>query len=69
MEIDGSITKNLASALRSARRLRGHPIHADTLGHWTDLLTHAPKDAADGSTEPIKALIVELENELANRPI
>ena len=68
MEIVGSIANNLTSALQSARRLRGHPIHADTLGHWRGLLNQARQELANGSGEPIQDLIVELENELADRP-
>ena len=68
MEIHGSIAKNLTSAVQSARRLRGHPLHADTLGHWRDLLIYARQELANGSTESIQALIVELEDELADRP-
>ena len=68
MEIHGSIANNLASAVQSARRSKGHPIHADTLGHWRDLLIYARQELANGSTEPIQALIVDLENELADRP-
>jgi hypothetical protein len=67
MEITGSIANNLTSAVQSARRLRGHPVHADTLAHWTDLLHHARRALADGSAEPIQSLIVELEKELADR--
>jgi hypothetical protein len=67
MELHGSIANNLTSAVQSARRLRGHPVHADTLDHWRDLLNHARQELANGSTEPIQALIVELENELADR--
>ncbi len=67
MELHGSIAKNLASAVQSARRLKGHPIHADTLGHWRDLLDDARRELAKGSTEPLQALILELENELADR--
>jgi hypothetical protein len=69
MEIHGSITNNLTSAVQSARRLRGHPVHADTLGHWSDLLDHARHQLAIGSTEPIQALILELEHELADRRV
>jgi len=53
--------------LQSAHRLKGHPIHADTLGHWRDLLDHARRELAKGSAEPLEALILELENELADR--
>jgi hypothetical protein len=67
MEITGSVANNLASAVQSARRLSGHPVHSDTLAHWTDLLHHARRALADGSTEPIQSLILELEKELADR--
>ena len=67
MEIHGSVTKNLISAVQSARRLRGHPVYADTLGHWRELLTYARRELANGSNEPILALVAELENELADR--
>jgi hypothetical protein len=67
MELHGSIVNNLTSALQSARRLKAHPVHADTLDHWTDLIHHARRELAAGSTEPILALIVELEKELADR--
>lgn len=67
MKIHGTIANNLNSALQSARRLRGHPVHADTLAHWTDLLGHARHELANGSTDPIQALILDLENELADR--
>ena len=67
MEITGSVAKNLQSAVRSARRLRGHPVHADTLAHWRDLLHHARRALADDSTEPMKSLILELDEELSRR--
>jgi hypothetical protein len=54
--------------VNSARRLRGHPVHADTLGHWSNLLHHARRELAEGSTESIQLLILDLEKELAERP-
>ena len=67
MELHGSTSNNLASAVQSATRLRGQPVHGDTLRHWTDLLDHARGELEAGSSEPIHALIVELEKELADR--
>jgi len=67
MELHGTIANNLTSAVQSARRLRHHPVHADTLGHWADLLDHARRELSAGSNEPIQALILELENEMADR--
>ena len=67
MELHGSIENNLTSAVQSARRLKGRPVHADTLRHWRDLVDHARRELAKGSVEPIQALILELENELGKR--
>jgi hypothetical protein len=67
MELHGTLANNLASAVQSARRLRGHPVHADTVAHWTDLLHHAQRELSGGSDEPIDALVTELEDELADR--
>jgi hypothetical protein len=67
MELHGSVVSNLTSAIQSARRLRGRAVHSDTLDHWSDLLAHARRAVADGSTEPVQALIQDLENELAHR--
>ena len=41
MELHGSLTDNLRSAVRSAERLRGHPIHTDTQNFWLELLSQA----------------------------
>ena len=71
MELHGSILTNLGSAIRSAQRLRGHPIHADTLQHWTDLLHQARRQLAgnqDERTETLKQLVADLETELADYP-
>jgi hypothetical protein len=34
----------LIAAVRSASRLRGQPVHADTIKHWADLLHHARRE-------------------------
>jgi hypothetical protein len=67
MEIHGSIANNLGSAVKSARRLKGHPVHADTVEHWRELLDHARRDITTDSLESLRELILELENELADR--
>lgn len=70
MEIHGSIDKNLEMALASAKRLRGHMVHADTLQFWTDLLSVARQKRrhADAALGPIlDDLIGSLERELADR--
>jgi hypothetical protein len=67
MDLHGSIKSNLASAVQSARRLRGHPVHPDTIAHWELLLDHARRAVANGSIEPVRVLIAELEHELGDR--
>jgi hypothetical protein len=69
MQLHGSIRENLVAAVRSARRLRNHPVHADTLKHWDDLLHHARRDLAAGAggEQSIEPLIAELQAEIASR--
>ena len=69
MNLHGSIQDNLAAAVRSARRLRRHPVHADTLKHWDDLLRHSRRELASGTGERqlIEPLVAELETEIAGR--
>ena len=69
MKLHGSIRDNLVAAVRSARRLREHPVHADTLKHWDDLLHHARRELASGTGERplIEPLVIELETEIAGR--
>ena len=69
MELHGSTEANLVAAVRSARRLRNHPVHADTLKHWEDLLRQARRDLAAGSGDKasMEPVIIELQNEIASR--
>ena len=69
MQLDGDIVQYLKGAIQSARRLRGHPVHADTLRFWHDLLNQARQERRrTGEGEPtLDALIEQLENELAER--
>ena|SRR5687768_14503028 len=72
MELHGSTERNLIAAVRSASRLRGHPVHADTIKHWANLLHHARRELSTSaalSSEPLKRLVVELEVEMSKRPI
>ena len=71
MELHGSIESNLVAAVRSARRLRNHPVHADTLKHWEDLLSQARRDLAAGTGEntSMEPVIAELQNEIASRAV
>ena len=50
--------------------MRGHPVHADTVQYWTELLHHARRDLADSPearAEALKGAIADLETELALR--
>jgi hypothetical protein len=70
VKLHGSLKDNLAAAVRSARRLRGRAVHADTLRFWSDLLDHARDGDAGGPaprTFSVEQVIVELETELAQR--
>lgn len=70
MEMHGTVEANLISAIASAKRLRGHAVHADTIAHWSDLLHHARRElVADRSPDRpgMMQLVSELEAELADR--
>jgi hypothetical protein len=70
VKIHGTIDSNLKDAIQSAERLRGHPIYADTLVHWQDLLREARRrrmNEPDSMRLALDVLIVRLENELARR--
>jgi hypothetical protein len=69
VKIHGTLLNNLAAAVQSARRLRGHPVHRDTIGHWAQLVHYGRRELAGGSTEPILPLLLDLEKELAEREL
>ncbi|HUP67822.1 MAG TPA: hypothetical protein VM145_06405 [Sphingomicrobium sp.] len=66
MELHGTLENNLAAAIQSARRLKGHPVHGDTFDYWKSLLDHARRELGNASADHVEALIVELENEIAD---
>jgi hypothetical protein len=71
MQLHGSTEGNLIAAVRSASRLRGQPVHADTIEHWTELLRHARRELSTSAalpSEPLKRLVAELEVEMTKRP-
>ena len=71
MNLSGSIFENVANAVTSARRLRGHPVYKDTLTYWAELLQEARRARKDLEGSPLRALdeaIVNLEAELSERP-
>jgi hypothetical protein len=67
MEIHGTIAQNLEAAVASSRRLKGHPIHKDTLAFWSDLIGEArARRAAGEQLEPeAEQAMAELEVVLA----
>lgn len=71
MKLHGSTEGNLIAAVRSANRLRSHPVHVDTIEHWASLLRHARQELATCigvAAGPLARLVSELEVELARRP-
>jgi hypothetical protein len=62
LQIEGSVRSNLIAAIASVRRLRGKPVHEDTVSHWRRLLDYARR--SDGHGEAVTDLVAELESEL-----
>jgi hypothetical protein len=69
MELHGSVAQNLQLAVESSRRLRGHPIHKDTLAFWAELIKEARvhRVAGEADNANVDACIVELETVLSER--
>lgn len=70
MKLHGSLLDNLGAALRSARRLKGHPVHKDTLQFWSDLMAMAREEkrkAPEGDWAETDRLVVAIELELSER--
>jgi hypothetical protein len=66
----GTLLQNLQAALASAKRLRGQPVHRDTIDFWRQLLHHAEavEQVYPASDAPmVTRLIAELQQELAGR--
>jgi hypothetical protein len=66
MQIEGSIRANLIAAIASARRLRGRPVHGDTIKYWRQLLDYARKVSTQPQTEVFGDLMTELETEVTH---
>ena len=64
MQIEGSIRSNLVAAVASARRLRGQPVHRDTIKYWRQLLDYARKVSQQPQVEALGDLMADLEAEL-----
>jgi hypothetical protein len=65
MRIEGSIRANLIAAAASARRLRGRPVHDDTIAYWRQLLDYARRVSTQPQGEVLGDAMTELEAELA----
>jgi hypothetical protein len=71
MDLHGSVAENLQSAIASAIRLREHPVYAETLVFWRQLLNEARrsrKELAGAELAALEALTEKLEHEIAQRP-
>jgi hypothetical protein len=71
MELHGTLASNLKAAVESARRLKGHPIHRDTLQFWSDLISEvrARRTAGEAADEPeVDPALAELEMVLIDSP-
>ena len=71
MELHGTLINDLKAAVESARRLKGHPIHRDTLKFWSDLISEvrARRAAGEGADEPeVDQALAELEMVLTDLP-
>ena len=69
MNLHGNLANNLQAAIASARRYRGHPVHAETIAFWSELLQHARALKAEGNEEAsiIDPLLAELDAAIAER--
>ena len=71
MKLHGTTEGNLISAVRSASRLKGRPVHRDTIKFWRDLIAHARNELSSCAAMPsdsIRRLVSDLELEVAQRP-
>jgi hypothetical protein len=70
VELSGTLAVNLRAAITSAKRLRGHAVHSETLAFWQALLSHS-RAQARASNEPdadeVESLMAELQTELSTR--
>lgn len=69
MKIQGSVRSNLISAITSARRWRGQPVHPETFAYWRAVLDCGRHSCAAPFGESVDELVAELENELAQSQV
>ena len=70
MKLDGSILENHKAAVRSSARLKGHPVHADTLQFWGELVAAArerKRKQPECDWAQIDQLIAAVEQDLSER--
>jgi hypothetical protein len=70
MILDGTLAQNLEAALKSARRLRGHPVHKETQAFWMELLAHGRaqlRSCTAAEINTIEHLLASLQEELTAR--
>jgi hypothetical protein len=68
MKLHGTLADNLNAAVRSAERLRGHPVHADTMNFWLELLSLARAQVRSGrEVEELEPLTGKLQMLLSER--
>ena len=65
MRMEGTLRSNLLAAIASARRLRGRPVHRDTIDYWQRLLAYGQLNSRQSQCEPVVDLVAKLEHELA----
>jgi len=69
MNLHGSLAENLQAAVNSAKRHKDHPVHAETVRFWAELLQYARSLRAAGRDEAsaIDPLLAELDLAVAER--
>jgi len=65
MKIEGTIQANLLSAIVSSRRLRGQPVHKDTIAYWHAILEQGRRAGVGPFKNDVSHLVDELAVELA----
>src|SRR3546814_7784111 len=56
LKVHGNIIDDLRAAIASAERLRGYPVHQDTLQFWRELLTQARAEKRHANPADVETL-------------
>lgn len=67
MQVSGSILANLRAALRSVRRLKGGPVHRDTVDYWEKLVLLARSEEDAMRSYKTRELASDLDGEVSAR--